>query len=172
MNRILQTLAIVGALLGSAVTPAMAQPSAPAANTFSNPNALGLTVSTISGSGITYRRWFENNMGVQVAAIPFLGVNSDGSMGGFLNAGVQAMYAPLKTDSVALYGLLGWGVGVNLSGGQIDSGVAPGLGVDWFLSPNFALTGALGYTFSSTQTSQRVSYALSPGFTIGGMFYF
>ncbi|MNY65779.1 hypothetical protein D3C86_2031030 [compost metagenome] len=82
------------------------------------------------------------------------------------------MYAPLKTDSFALYGLLGYGLGANLSGSQIDVGVAPGLGADWFLSPNFALSAALGYTFSSTQTSRRTSYGLSPGFTVGGMVYF
>lgn len=170
MNRLLPTLAIAGALLGATAVPVRAE--ADEASAFSKPNAIGLSISTIAGSGVTYRRWFENRMGLQVAAIPFLGVDAAGGTTGFINAGAQVMYAPYKTEALALYGLLGYGIGANLTGSQIDVGLAPGLGADWFFAPNFALSAALGYTFSSTQTSRRLSYGLSPGFTVGGLFYF
>ncbi|MNX57337.1 hypothetical protein D3C86_881530 [compost metagenome] len=170
MSRHLLSAALVVTTLAAApATAVAAEQPAP-----SNPNGLGLSVSTLAGSGVTYRRWLDNGLGFQVAGVPFMGMKDDGSLGGFYNIGAQVMYAPLRFDNVSFYGMLGAGVGNNLYAGRSDAGIAPGVGMDWSLSPNFALVAALGYTLSMTQTAspRRTTYGLSPGFTVGGLVCF
>lgn len=177
--------------------PTHPQPDKPGiAETPSRPanysRALGLSLSFLSGSGLTYRRWFANDWGVQVAGIPFVTV-SNSVPTGFLNLGLQGMMPLFKGERIRLYGLMGVGAGYNVSnyatypapgpdgivGAPVmvfrdrwDLGVAPGLGLDYLFYNNFALTGAVGYTFSRTSGNDAApSWALGPGGTIGALVY-
>jgi hypothetical protein len=167
-HTLLAALITLSCALSPVAAQAAEQPALPARN------GLGLGVSTLAGSGITYRRWLDNGVGFQVAGIPFVGMKDDGSLGGFYNIGAQVMYAPLRFDSVVCYGMLGAGVGNNLYAGKSDAGIAPGIGLDWYLSPSFVLVTTVGYTLSMTQTlsPRRTTYGLSPGFTVGGLVCF
>lgn len=154
--------------------------------------ALGLSVSYLAGSGLTYRRWFENDWGVQVAGIPFVTV-SNNVPSGFVNLGLQGMVPFFKGERVRLYGLLGTGAAYNVSNtyaypapaldgtqppavmvssDRWDLGVAPGVGVDYLFYNNFALTAALGYTVSRTSGRDVTpSWSLGPGGTFGVLVY-
>ncbi len=153
--------------------------------------AMGLSVSNLSGSGITYRRWFENDWGYQVAGIPFVSV-SNNEPSGFVNLGVQGMMPFFKGQRVRLYGLLGLGAlynrtqttayppqnpdgtyppGVPAVSERWDLGVAPGVGVDYLFFNNLGVTAAVGYTFSRQSGTQGASWGLSPGGSFGVLVY-
>lgn len=153
--------------------------------------ALGLSASNLSGSGLTYRRWFENDWGVQVAGIPFVTVTNN-LPSGFVNLGLQGMMPFFKGERVRLYGLLGVGAAYSLNrystyvpgpGGadgsmvttttdRWDLGIAPGIGLDYLFFNNLAVTTAVGYTVGRTSGSQQdPSWSLSPGGSIGVLVY-
>lgn len=153
--------------------------------------ALGVTVSYLSGSGLTYRHWLENDWGFQVSGVPFMSLQ-EGQLTGFANLGLQAMMPIFKGDRVRLFGLLGFGAAYTANRNasypdgnysnpvytlatRTDLGIAPGIGLDYLFFNNFALTAALGYTFSQTTRSDYQNGApqpgLSPGGTIGALIY-
>ncbi len=147
-------------------------------------HGVGLQISSLSGSGASYRHWTESGWGFQVAGIPALSYDGK-KVSGFVNLGLQGMKTLLKTDRLRLYTLLGIGAlyrpnevrtrfddasqgYVTRTGDAWDLGIAPGLGVDYRIYDRFVLSGALGYTFSRQSFATELpSYAYSPGFTLG-----
>lgn len=147
--------------------------------------ALGVAVSFLSGSGLTYRRWFDNDWGFQVSGVPWMTLQ-EGMLTGFTNLGAQAMMPIFKGDRIRLFGLLGFGALYTASrtttypdndytkppvyglSTRTDLGLAPGIGLDYLFLNNFAVTAALGYTFSQSSESGVNNGAPRPGFSPGG----
>lgn len=168
------------------LSTAQAAPSAPAEFAPRNyMRALGVGASNIAGSGLTYRRWYENGWGYQVAGLPIVTVDQN-VWRTWVNLGAQAMLSIYRTDRVRLFGLLGLGAAytsnpnydpntgtyTGASSNRWDLGVAPGIGADVFVFNNVALTAALGYTVSRTTLDAEVpQYGLNPGATVGVLVY-
>lgn len=137
-------------------------------------NSIGLGISWLSGSGVTYRHWFPDGFGFQVAAVPFLSIspNASGSssLTGLGNIGMQGMYKFLRWQNFRLFWLLGFGYAYNtwFTDGngtpRNDFGLAPGIGADWMLASNLGLNLSLGYTVSYTQIGGQPG---QPGFSPG-----
>lgn len=167
----------------NAAPPAVVEAVSPATEA----NALGVSVTWIGGSGLTYRHWFENNVGVQVAGIPWVTADLPGTNGAitegtsFLNFGGQVMWRFLHQSDMQIYalGAIGYGFqkntifynGKNSPKQHMDLGVAPGLGIDKKIAPNVWLNGELSYTFGF-QTNDSVSSSnFIPGIGAGVFYY-
>lgn len=146
-------------------------------------HALGAGGSNISGSGITYRRWFENGWGYQVAGLPVVTVDQSGWRT-WINLGAQGMLSIYRTDRVRLFALAGLGAAhsstplydgsgaVSGASTRLDLGVAPGIGADVFVFNNVALTASLGYTLSrTTLNTPTPQWGLNPGASFGALVY-
>lgn len=134
-------------------------------------HSLGVSVSWLTGSGLTYRRWFENGLGFQVAGVPMLTTTNT-----FVNVGGQVMQLITKNDAFCLYGLTGFGVGYSASNGfgtgvpinHTDIGIPLGVGMDWYVTRDVACTLAIGYTLSTSfNGAQSAGYGFTPGFSFG-----
>lgn len=145
--------------------------------------ALGVGGSNLAGSGLTYRRWFENGWGYQVAGVPLVSVEQN-TWRTWVNLGAQAMLSIYRTDRVRLFGLAGLGAAyasnpvMDQTGAftgtttRLDIGLAPGIGADVFVFNNVALTASLGYTFSRTTVDALApQWGLNPGGSFGAMIY-
>ncbi len=150
-------------------------------------HGIGVTVSWVAGSGVSYRHWWQNGFGFQVAAVPLISYQND-SLSGLMNVGVQGMGPIVLNRTFRLFWLLGYGAAFdrgyfyNLSYAgkpdayRLDQGVAPGVGLDLMITPNFALHAGLAYTVSYSGNSETGTLVLKPGFSpggaIGSYFYF
>lgn len=133
--------------------------------------SLGVSVSWLTGSGLSYRRWFENGYGYQVAGVPLVTTTNT-----FVNVGAQVMQVITKNEAFRIYGLTGFGVGYGASNGfgtgvpinHTDIGVPLGVGFDWYVARNVACTLGVGYTLSTSfNGSQSAGYGFTPGFSFG-----
>lgn len=142
--------AITCALLLLSATPVLAKESAsPSAAVFpQHEHAFGLTGSWLSGSGFTYRHWFENEWGFQIAAVPFIAPQFT-----FVNGGGQVMKHFFRNDKVRIFGLAGVGVGYYTDNTVV--GIPVGAGLDWFVSDNLLFNLSLGYTLSSNHANRQ-----------------
>lgn len=152
-------------------------------------HGLGASLSWVAGSGVSYRRWWKNGFGLQVAAVPLLSLQ-DSNLTGLMNIGIQGMGPIVHNRVFRAFWLLGYGVafdrgvfyrnvsqdGTLSSAYRLDQGIAPGVGLDWMIAPNLALHGAIGYTVSFSGTTESGSLQLRPGFApgvaLGSYFYF
>ena len=97
-------------------------------------HGIGIYVSNIAGSGLTYSRTFSNGWGFHVSGI---GWGQAGSA--FANLGAAVTREIDRRDTGTLYGLLaaGTGIGSFFGGGGLAGGsnvqvnVAPGIGFAW-----------------------------------------
>lgn len=161
--------------LGGA-SPALADPSGSSAGLLeasplaSHTQGVGVQVSWLSGSGLTYRRWLDNGFGFQVSGVPFLTSGSS-----FINVGGQVMKEFFRSRTVRGYGLLGAGLAYSYGGTSYDNngaqvaaptslnvGIPLGIGGEWFVTDNLAFTAGAGYTLA-------FPLSFSPGGTIGLM---
>lgn len=161
MKRSLAALAILAVVTGTSL-PALAQtPAAPEPHT----QGVGIQMSWLSGSGLTYRRWLPEGWGLQVAAFPYFTGDYY-----FFNPGGQVMKEMFRNDNIRAYGLAGVGLatyGSSYSGSGFQLGIPVGGGLDWFWGKNFAVTMGVGYTLAFTSQSNMPSF--TPGGTIGAM---
>ena len=149
--------------LGLFAAPAMAQGQDLAPR---ETQGVGLMISNIAGSGLTYQRTFKNGFGFHVSGI---GWGQGGSF--FYNFGGAVTKNLMTRDWGDLYGLVAVGYGVNLSsafsgvpaGSRIESNIAPGIGVRWGI-----LTAELGYSFYMNSGGP----GLTPAGGVGVMFNF
>lgn len=133
-------------------TPALAQTES------EDSHAIGLYVSNIAGSGLTYTRHFQNGWGFHLSGI---GWGQGGTT--FANVGGAVTRDISRRDYGTLYGLLaaGTAIGSFFGGGGLAGGsnvqvnVAPGVGFGW--GP---LTVEVGYSFFNNENG--------PGFTPAG----
>ena len=131
------------ALVTAALTAAMAAPGfAQAAPR--TPDSVGVMVSNIAGSGLTYEHVFPNGWGFHVSGI---GWGQGSSF--FYNFGGAVTKNFVEREWGDLYGLVAVGYGINLFSGfsgvpggtNVQTNLAPGLGVRWGI-----LTAELGYS--------------------------
>lgn len=141
-------------------------------------DGLGLSISWLAGSGLTYRHWFNNGTGLQVAATPFF-QPSGGTISGFANVGLQGMHTVLHAETFRAFWILGYGLLVMTNGTDspsMDHGVAPGIGLDYYPTKNLALHAALAYTVSYKIRPAGKDFdaglGFSPGGALGAFFYF
>jgi hypothetical protein len=140
------------ALVAGLAAPAHAQAVA------SDRHAVGVYVSNIAGSGLTYTRNFNNGWGFHVSGI---GWGQGGSA--FYNFGGAVTKDFVERDWGAVYGLAAVGYGVDLftgfsgskPGANIQSNFAPGVGLRYHM-----LQLELGYSIFAN--------ANGPGFTPAG----
>jgi hypothetical protein len=145
MSRLFSTAFLAPAIALVLASPALAQTPA----TRTEGHAVGLYVSNMSGSGLSYQRLFGNGWGFRVSGI---GWGQGGSA--FVNAGAEVTKEIDRTDWGSLYGLLATGVGLGsftgnagagLGGGtNLQANLAPGLGLQWGL-----LNVEIGYSIYS-----------------------
>ena len=132
MSRHCLSLLVAPAIALTLSTPALAQTLPERASS----HAVGLYVSNMSGSGLSYQRLFGNGWGFRVSGI---GWGQGGSA--FVNAGAEVTKEIDRTEWGSLYGLLATGVGLGtftggggLAGGNnLQANIAPGLGLQWGL---------------------------------------
>ncbi|MEB3198582.1 MAG: hypothetical protein VKP62_15400 [Candidatus Sericytochromatia bacterium] len=127
---------------------------------------LGMSVSWIAGSGLTYFRTFPNGFGYHVA-----GVGWGQGASGFWNVGGALTKELARHSSGSLYGLLASGAGISLfsgmgglSGGtspQIN--VAPGAGFTW---GNFFFEGGMSFFYNDQ------GFGYTPAFGGGLLWWF
>lgn len=106
--------------------------------------ALGLSVSNMAGSGLTYLRMNENGFGWRVAGI---GWGSQGSGGAFWNVGAAAIREFDRKEWGSIYGMLSAGAGLRVFSGAFglpaqggpEINLAPGIGIN--LGPVFLEAG-------------------------------
>lgn len=109
-------------------TPAFAQ------NEPADQHAVGLYISNIAGSGLTYTRTFSSGWGFHVSGI---GWGQGGST--FANVGAAVTRDIDRREFGTLYGLLavGTGIGSFFGGGglsatnNVQANIAPGIGFAW-----------------------------------------
>jgi hypothetical protein len=136
MSRHVLTAFLAPAIALALAAPALAQSPAPAPRAESH--AVGLYLSNMSGSGLSYQRLFGNGWGFRVSGIGW----GQGSSA-FINAGAEVTKEIDRNDWGSLYGLLATGVGLGtftgnsgagLGGGSnLQANLAPGLGLQWGL---------------------------------------
>lgn len=125
-------------LLAATATPALAWDGA------DSKNAVGLYISNLAGSGLTYMRELDGGWGFHVSLV---GWGQGSSM--FFNGGAALTREIDRRPWGVLYGLLGAGAGLNtfsgeagLQGGSnLQVNLAPGIGFAW--GPLF---GEVGYS--------------------------
>lgn len=133
-------------------------------------DAIGLTVSWVSGSGLMYRHFFDD-IGIQVSGVPY--VTGDVA---FLNFGGQVMYRVIKRYPFQFSPMIGVGYAFNkntfLSGPEkADMGIAPGVQLDYAFNRNLWAFAHIGYTFGAQVTSSMTA-DFKPGGGIGTYFAF
>lgn len=163
MNKLRNGALALALAFGLSATPALAAdygtPS-PASQ------GVGLMISNIAGSGLTYQRVFPNGWGFHVSGI---GWGQSGSF--FYNFGGAVTKSFIEREWGNVYGLVAVGYGLNLFTGlskgtgsaNIESNLAPGIGVNWGI-----LTAELGYSFYNNASGP----GLTPAGGVGLMFRF
>jgi len=142
----------------------------PAAETLYPPDAIGLAVSWVSGSGLMYRHFFDD-WGIQVCGVPYVTGNV-----AFLNFGGQVMYRVIKRYPFQFSPLLGVGYAFNkntfLSASEkADMGIAPGVQLDYAFNRNLWAFAHIGYTFGA-QVTTSMTADFKPGGGLGAYFAF
>lgn len=143
-------------IVGAAALPALAD--TPAAGSKKTHHGIGLMLSNIAGSGLTYQQRFDNGWGYHISGI---GWGQGGSA--FYNFGGAITKDIVEHDWGSVYGLAAVGYGVDLfaglrgagAGANIQSNFAPGVGLRYHM-----LTMELGYSVYSN--------ASGPGFGPAG----
>lgn len=135
------------ALALATAAPALATEAQPSENSPQDRNGVGLFVSNMSGSGLTYSREFKSGFGFHLSAIGW----GQGSSS-FVNAGFALTKEFDRREWGRLYGLAAVGVGLGsffgsggLAGGNsLQADFAPGIGVE--VGPFVAEVGYSVYT--------------------------
>ena len=108
----------------------------------------GVTLSNLSGSGFSYRRWLASGRGFQVSGFPYLnGADT------FFNLGGQVMQSFFETPGGRGYGLIAAGGGLGTLAtrwfGEPAWNLSVGGGADLRLAANLVLSAQLGYSLSA-----------------------
>lgn len=139
----MRTLILAACMAVAASSPALAQnqlaPEAPKER-----QALGLSVSYLAGSGLTYLKLNENGFGWRVAGV---GWGSQGSGQAFWNVGGAFLREFDRKEWGSVYGMLSAGAGLRVFSGAFgmppsggpEVNVAPGIGVN--IGPFFVEAG-------------------------------
>jgi hypothetical protein len=154
--------------LGLTASPFLYQPQALAQTKEMGQESqgIGMMISNIAGSGLTYERVFRNGWGFHVSGI---GWGQGSSF--FYNFGGAITKNIVEREWGDVYGLVAVGYGLNLFSGfsgvpgnaRVESNVAPGIGVRWGI-----LTAELGYSFYLNSGGP----GLTPAGGAGLMFHF
>jgi len=146
----------------------------PAADTLYPPDAIGLGVSWVSGSGLVYRHWVDETWGFQLGGIPYV----QGTFA-FVNFGGQIMYRAIKRYPYQFSPLLGIGYAYNKNswfvqnGEKTDIGLAPGVQLEYALNRNLWAYAHIGYTMGAQITTGATPSAdFRPGGGLGMFFAF
>lgn len=145
MNKLRNGALALALAFGLSAPPAMATDYGTGTPAPQGSQGVGLMISTIAGSGLTYQHVFPNGWGFHVSGI---GWGQGASF--FYNFGGAVTKTFIEREWGNVYGLAAVGYGLNLFSGlsrgtgsaTIESNFAPGIGVNWGI-----LTAELGYSF-------------------------